>query len=390
MTIRRTRAGWLLAAASFASLAALHGCGGSDSDDPAPAPAPAPATPGSGASMMATLTSDMTLGLTLLGGVEAGSVQAMTTGSPLSPNITATADNGAGVPPNTFSYRGTYDGNGNGQDETTLDLRTTFVNNPTDFNAGFSGGQTTGTVDINILGLMHVYHGNIALTLGMTQHQLSGTGTFNNPLSGTTTSMSVSASEPLTIKLADGTANAQANACAHSFNGPVQISVAGPAGTLASQWRFASSSTTVQVTGATFTPPSGQATPLPDASVDLGCTGNNSLSDWNGRFRIQWACLPAEWGEFNTTIAVKNATTVTMIDDGDTAAEAYDATMIGTSARAIRGFFIDGPMGSRYREDFNWTLNRDGSGFSQTSRYVYFEGPQAGRGGICVARATRI
>jgi hypothetical protein len=388
MTIRRTRAGWLFAAASVASLASLHGCGGSDDAVPAPTPAPSPATPG--ASMMTTLTSDMTLGLTLLGGLEGGAVVTMTGGSPLAPNITATADNGAGVPPNTFTYRGTYDGNGNGQDETTLDLRTTFVNSPTDFIAGFTGGQTAGTVDINILGVMHVYHGDIALTLGMAQHQLSGSGTFNNPLSGTTTSMSVSASDPLTIKLADGSATAQPNACAHSFNGPVQVSVAGPAGTLASQWRFASSSTTVQVTGATFTPPGGTATPLPDAAVDLGCTGNNSLSDWNGRFRIQWACLPAEWGEFNTTIAVKNATTVTMIDDGDTAADAYDAAMIGTSARAIRGFFISGPMGSRYREDFNWTLNRDGSGFTQTSRYVYFEGGQSGTGGICAARATRI
>jgi hypothetical protein len=86
---------------------------------------------------------------------------------------------------------------------------------------------------------------------------------------------------------------------------------------------------------------------------------------------------------------VKNATTVTMIDDGDTAAEAYDAAIIGASARAIRGFFTSGPMGSRYRENFNWALNRGGSGFMQASRYVYFEGGQSGTGAICVARATR-
>lgn len=47
-------------------------------------------------------------------------------------------------------------------------------------------------------------------------------------------------------------------------------------------------------------------------------------------------------------------------------------------------------MGRRYREDFNWTLNLDGSGFSQTSRYVYFEGFLTARGGICAARATRL
>ena len=64
--------------------------------------------------------------------------------------------------------------------------------------------------------------------------------------------------------------------------------------------------------------------------------------------------------------------------------------MIGSSPRAIRGFFNGGPAGSRYREDFNWTLNLDSGGFSQSSRYVYFEGAQTGRGGLCMARATRI
>jgi hypothetical protein len=34
---------------------------------------------------------------------------------------------------------------------------------------------------------MHVYHGNIAFDLGMSEHRVSGTGTFSNPVSGTTT-----------------------------------------------------------------------------------------------------------------------------------------------------------------------------------------------------------
>jgi hypothetical protein len=119
--------------------------------------------------------------------------------------------------------------------------------------------------------------------------------------------------------------------------------------------------------------------------VDLGCGGASSINDWNGRFHIQWGCLPREFGEFNTTITVKNATTLTMIDDGDTPAEAYEASMVGTSPRAIRGFFLDGPTGSRYREDFSWSLNLDGNGFAQISRYSYIEGPQTGRGGICAA-----
>jgi hypothetical protein len=233
---------------------------------------------------------------------------------------------------------------------------------------------------------MHVYHGNIAFDLGMSEHRVSGTGTFSNPVSGTTTTMTASASDPLTMKLADGTANARANACAHSFHGAVQLSVAGSDGTLASQWRFASDSSTVAVTGATFTTPGGQSTAIPDTSVDLGCDGANNINDWVGRYQIRWACLPAEFGEFTTRITVKNSTTVSMLDDEDTPDEAYEATVIGTSARAIRGFFIDGPDGGRYREDFNWTLNPNGSGFSQTSRYRYIEGTQV----ASAASASRV
>jgi hypothetical protein len=198
--------------------------------------------------------------------------------------------------------------------------------------------------------------------------------------------MAVATAEPLGIKVADGSASARPNACTHSLNGQAQFSLVGPLGTLSSQWRFAYDRSTVTVSGASYTDKGGQTTSLPDTEVDLGCGTSRSLSDWNGRFRIQWACLPLEFGEFFTTIAVKNATTVTMTDDGDTPDEAYDASMIGSSPRAIRGFFESGPTGSRYREHFNWALNADASGFSQTSRYVYFEGPQQGRGGICAAR----
>jgi len=378
---RPVRVGLLLAASALSSLAYLHGCGGSDGGGTPPSPATA---------MMTALTRDMTRSLTRLGMLETGTVLVMNPGSTLSPNITGTPDTSAGAPPNTVMYGGTYDGNADGSDETTVDLHVTFANDPNDLFSGFGGGQGGGTVDINILSLMHVYHGNLTFKLGMSEHEVSGTGTFVNPVSGTTTTMAAGASDPFRIRLADGTASKRANACAHSLDGALQLSVAGSDGTLASQWNFARESSTVAVTGATFTTPSGQSTAIPDTSLDLGCAGTNSINEWVGHYQIRWACLPAETGEFATRITVKNATTVTMIDDGDTAADAYDAAVIGTSVRAIRGFFIDGPVGARYREDFNWTLNIDGSGFSQSSRYVYFEGSQQGLGGICVARAKRI
>ena len=212
----------------------------------------------------------------------------------------------------------------------------TYVNDPTDFSLGFNGAASTVGVNIDILGgLMHVYRGNMAYTMGMAEHRFSGGGTFTNPMTGTTTTMTVNPAQPVSIKVADGSASARSNACAHSMNGQAQLSVAGPTGTLASLWRFAYDSTTVAVTGASFTNTAGQTTVLPDSQVDLGCSPGGYWTDWAGRFRIQWSCLPRETGQFNTTITVKNSTTLTMIDDGDTPAEAYEASLIGASPRLL-------------------------------------------------------
>jgi hypothetical protein len=330
--------------------------------------------------------------LTRMASLEGGAVFVTVPGAPLAPNITGAPDTSSGSPPNTWTFRGTYDGNGNGVDESTLDGRITFVGDPADFDAGFNGATGSATVAIDIAGLMHVYRGNVSFSLGMNEHRVSGNGTFTDPLTGATTEMVIAANEPLAVKLADGSAAALPNACAHSLNGAVQVNRTDAAGTLATRFTFAYDRSTATVSGQ-FTDRSNVTQALPASEVDLGCaraSGTGSLDDWSGRFRIRWACLPRENGEFNTTISVKNATTLQLIDDGDTAADAYEASLLGPSTRAVRGFFITGPSGSRYREDFNWTLNLDGSGFSQTSRYVYIEGAQAGHGGICVARATRI
>jgi hypothetical protein len=323
--------------------------------------------------------------------LESSGVVVVVPGVPLAPNMAVAADTSAGSPPRTFTFRGTFDGNDNGQDETRLDGRVTYANDPSDFFAGFNGATGSVTADVNILGLLHVYHGDIGFSFGASEHRLTGSGTFTNPVNGVATTLAISSSDPLVMKLADGSATARANACGHSLSGSAQLTVAGSGGSLTSLWRFSNDSTAVAVTNQSFTDSSGATTALPDAQLELGCgSAAGSINDWTGRFRIRWACLPHESGEFNTTITVKNGTTVQMIDDGDTAASAYEASLVGASSRAIRGFFIDGPAGSRYREDFNWVLNLNGSGFTQTSRYKYFEGPQAGRGGICAARATRI
>src|SRR5262245_47279871 len=217
MRPRPIRSGLLLVVFALLSLAYLHGCGGSDGGGGDDGGTP----PSAATTMMTALTRDMTRSLTRMAMVETGAVLVMNAGSTLSPNVTAEPESSAGAPPNTVIYGGTYDGNGNGDDETTVDLRVTFGNDPSDLFNGFHGAEGAGSIDINVLSLMHVYHGNIGFTLGMAEHRVSGNGTFTNPMSGTTTTMTASASEPLTIKLADGTASARPNACAHSFQGSV-------------------------------------------------------------------------------------------------------------------------------------------------------------------------
>jgi hypothetical protein len=396
-----TTRNWLLATTAAASLNMLAACGGSDDGAPAappaappaqaPAPAPAPAPiPPAAVSLQTKLIEDMGRSLARLATIESDAVIAVVPGMPLAPNVANIADASAAAPLHTFDVRGTFDGNGDGIEETTLDARIRYGNDPDDFVAAFGGAQGSASVGIRIPGVMHVYQGDFSFTAGMSEHRVSGGGTFTNPLTGATATLTIDAAEPMIVRPADGV-TARPNACAHSFGGSARLGVTAAAGSLASQWRFASDSTIATVTGLTFTPVSGQPVALPDTQVDLGCGSTAvGINDWNGRFRIQWACVPREHGEFNTTISVKDATTVTILDDGDSPAEAYEATLIGASARAIRGFFLSGPAGSRYREDFSWTLNLDGRGFSQASRYVYFEGAQTGKGGICAARATRI
>jgi hypothetical protein len=88
---------------------------------------------------------------------------------------------------------------------------------------------------------------------------------------------------------------------------------------------------------------------------------------------------------------VTGTNTVTITDEDPRGAppSTYTATTIGSNPHAIRGFFVAGPAGSRYREDFNWTMRRSLSGFAQSSSYAFIEGPQQGRGGLCVASAPR-
>jgi hypothetical protein len=250
-------------------------------------------------------------------------------------------------------------------------------------------GQVAVDVDIPIVG--HVYHADVAFTVATTERRLSGSGAFTDPLSGNRTTMTVDAATPLVVKPATGVAGAVSNACGHSLDGQMRLEVAGATGTLRSTWNFSSSSPGAAISGASFTDPSGQTTALPASTVDLRCGSSGSINDWVATFDQNFACLPRESGQATITITVAGPDSITIGDEdppGSGDVKTYAATIVAANPHAVRGFFNGGPAGSRYREDFNWTLGKNG-GFSQVSSYTYFEGPNTGSSGLCVASARK-
>ena len=132
---------------------------------------------------------------------------------------------------------------------------------------------------------------------------------------------------------------------------------------------------------------------MPAADVDLRCNpASSTIADWAGMYQFVWGCLPYEQGSSRFALTVKDAGTMIINDEdppGSGNGSIYEASIVGGSARSLRGFFLAGPVGFRYREDFNWTLAPDGQRFVQTSRYVYQDGRNIGSGGNCFGRAVR-
>ena len=340
--------------------------------------------------MQSDLKSGMTRFAPLLGNTEASLLFMLNPGTPMAQGVTLTPDLGPGQPPNSFTVAGTYDGNGDGIDETTISGNVIFAEDPA---TTWSNLNAQLAIDIAIPILGHVYHGDMTLAISGDERRISGSGTFSSPISATTTTMTVAGATPLVVKPATGAAGSASNACGYSLDGQVQLDVSGASGTLSSVWNFSAGNASAVVNNATFTDGLGQSLALPDTSVDLRCGESGSVNDWVGTFDQSWACMPRESGQSRTTITVVNANTITIADEdppGSGDVINYQATVIGENPHALRGFFIAGPAGTRYREDFNWTLGKNAGSYSQFSRYAFIEGPMIGQGGICVASARRI
>lgn len=310
-------------------------------------------------------------------------------GTPLAQGVALAPDMSAGAPPFSFTFTGPYDGNEDGFNESTLSGGATFDSDP---DSDWSGVSGQATADVNIPVLGHVYHSDLNYGITSAERQISGLGTFADPLTGNTSTITVAAGTPLVLKPATGAPDAVSNACGYSLEGQMGLAVTGPTGTLNSTWNFSSGSPSVQVSNATFVSPSGDTTALPDSTIDAPCGVAGSINDWVGTYTQDWACLPRESGQATITIAVTGTDTVQITDEdppGSGNTSVYTAQTIGGDPHSLRGFFNGGPSGFQYREDFNWTLRTSLSGFAQFSTYQYFEGPKTGKGGLCVASAPR-
>jgi hypothetical protein len=353
----------------------LLSCGGGDSTAP-----PEQA-------LLKALTTNMTRFAPLLTSLESSLLTMLNPG--LNQNVNITPDSSGGAPPNSFLFSGLFDGNGDGMEETQIDGNVTYAEDPA---TGWSGMDGQAVVDVSIPVLGHVYHADVTMMMTLDERQLSGTGFFTDPLSGNTTTLTVAQATPLIAKPATGMAGAVANACGYSLDGIAQLQISGPNGVLDSEWTFSPDSESAAIGNITFTDLSGNMTAMPDSTAQLGCgETSGTINDWTASYDQHWRCLPFESGEATITISVTGPDTITITDEdppgsGDT--NVYQAQLISSSPHLVRGFFMAGPAGNQYREDFNWTLN--GQNFSQFSKYIYTEGPGTGSGGVCIASATRM
>jgi hypothetical protein len=361
------------------ALAPLLGACGSGSDaQPLPADAE---------EMLTYLKTGVTVILPRLGGAGGVFPIALNPGAPGSGDLTFTPDPAVGAPPNSYIFSLNYDGDGDGSTETTFTGTAAFNGPPDSAWHGFGGHVT---LQMQTAGGLGALTGDMDFVLGATGGDVSGTGTFSEIITGNTTTLTVSPAAPLHIEMARGTANSVANACGSSLDGDLQLDVDGPTGTMTSTLHFDNTRKPARIVNASFTD-GVDTTAIPDADITVPCGQSAGVSAWNGTFTQDWSCVPAEFGSATLTLAASGNQVNISDEDPPSSGDisTYSASVVSGNPSVIRGFFIDGPTGSTYREDFTWILASDGGSFSEIAKYVYLEGPNTGNGGYCGGVATR-
>jgi len=309
--------------------------------------------------------------------------------SPGATGILFEPDPEPGAPPYSYVFTVQLDGDGDGGNESTVTGRCVLSGDPGSAGLGFGG---TVEFSVTSVGGLGNFTGNVAFLLTTAGTELTGTGVFTESILGYTTTITVPGTDPLLLNVATGASNSVANACPYSLDGAVEVGVEGSPGSLSALWNFFTNSRSVQVTNAVYVDPEANETPIPNSSYQIPC-GSGSIQDWVGVYLQDWGCIPAEFGQAELTLEVVGSNRIRITDEdppGSGDPSTYEATVVSANTQVLRGYFIGGPAGNHYREDFSWTRSSTGDGFSQVSIYVYQEGPAQGTGGICSGHAVRL
>ncbi len=308
----------------------------------------------------------------------------------LTPGVTLVPDLQPGAPANSFTFDGIYDGNDDLISETSISGRVTFGGDPSSLDWSPLTGEATIDVSIPVVG--HMYQATLAFTATETMVQVAGAGTFTNPLTGEATTMAIPVGDPIIVTAASQSGGIVANACGLNVEGSVLVERSGPTGTLSADWIFSPNTASVALQQVSFRDPAGLSTPMPDSTMALTCGSGGTIDDWVADYDQRWVCLPIEHGNARLTLTKTGATTLSVADEdppGSGDVNTYSVSIVSGSPHAATGFFDAGPIGNIYRENFAWTLGKDGN-FSEISRYAYTEGPNIGSGGICSAIMKRV
>ncbi len=288
--------------------------------------------------------------------------------------IVLTPDTSPGAAPNTYLCQIPLDLGGDGTNETVVDATLVLNGDLFTFGPGF-GGTIEGTITRGGA----VVAASLAFRFpGDGEIEISGTVSLAGALSGIDVTATIDAAAPIVVKVATGGAGSIANVCTYSVSGDVRVEAARGIELFSALWTFSSHSRRINVSQVTRVDDQGVSHDDPDSSFEVPCE-NGAIADWGGTYDFDWFCNPQEEGDSVFVITVTGPNTIHVDDEGLT----YDATAVPGNPHVVTGFFID----QGYREDFVWTLSRDGTTFTQQSVYVFL--PPLTGGGVCGGIGTR-
>src|SRR5215207_5150155 len=172
----------VLAAVLVVSMSACGGGGDAGTTSP-----PAANLPSDAAAMQTSTHVGMKTAISRMTAYEAGLMFTLHPGSTLTPNMTVAADLSPGAAPFSITFSGDVD-SGYDQPSTIKAVgKATFASDPA---TTFSSVSGQAAIDVTVLGLLKVYHADIAFTIGPVERRVSGTGVLQNP-GGNTSTMTI-------------------------------------------------------------------------------------------------------------------------------------------------------------------------------------------------------